>query len=279
MPTFLNDPATAPEDAIRFGAGAPGIERAEVRLASRSFAPHRHDTYAIGVTTAGVQEFRYRGERRICRAGQWHVLHPDEPHDGGPATDRGFGYRIMYLAPELIGRAVGGALPFVEEPVHPFSAMIGPVAEFLRDIDEPIDDLRRIEIIVAAGRALEALGGRPRERAGSIDVRSVEAVRDYLDAHATEQTSAATLERIAGADRFTIARHFRRAFGTSPDRYRTMRRLDIARAALDQGLPPARVAADTGFADQSHLTRQFRRAYGMTPARWAALTAASRGPG
>jgi hypothetical protein len=39
-------------DAIRFGTGAPGLERAEVYLSALAFEPRRHDTYAIGITTA-----------------------------------------------------------------------------------------------------------------------------------------------------------------------------------------------------------------------------------
>jgi AraC-like DNA-binding protein len=231
MPQILGgvDPAGLERscESIRLGACAPGLERADVQLRRSAFAPHRHDTYAVGITTAGVQRFRYRGERRICLAGQLHVLHPDELHDGGAATDDGFAYRILYVAPELIRAALdGGALPFVPEPVHDLTPASRPLAEALAELDEPLGEL------------------------------------------------AAELERIAGADRFSIAREFRRAYGTSPDRYRTLRRLALARAAIDAGEPLARAAADAGFADQSHLTRQFKRAYGLTPARWAALTAA-----
>jgi AraC-like DNA-binding protein len=96
-------------------------------------------------------------------------------------------------------------------------------------------------------------------------------VRAHLAAHAGEQTPAAELERISGLDRYTLARHFRRAYGTSPDRYRTMRRLGLARAAIQAGVPLAQAAADAGFSDQSHMTRQFVRAFGMTPGRWARI--------
>jgi hypothetical protein len=41
-------------DSIRFGPKAYGVERAEVYLSTCAFSPHRHYTYAIGVTTAGV---------------------------------------------------------------------------------------------------------------------------------------------------------------------------------------------------------------------------------
>jgi AraC-like DNA-binding protein len=100
--------------------------------------------------------------------------------------------------------------------------------------------------------------------------------REHLAAHAAAPVPAAELERISGLDRFTLARQFRRAFGTSPDRYRTLRRLALAREAILRGEPLARAAASAGFADQSHLTRQFRRAYGLTPGRFARAVAAAR---
>jgi AraC-like DNA-binding protein len=110
----------------------------------------------------------------------------------------------------------------------------------------------------------------PRE--GSVDLRAVTEAREYLAAHATERTQASRLEEITGTDRFTLTRDFRRAFGTTPDRYRLLRRLALARAAIETGRPLARTAAEAGFADQSHLTRQFKRSYGLTPALWARLT-------
>ena len=147
------------------------------------------------------------------------------------------------------------------------------VASLLSDIDEPISDLARVEIAAALADALRRLSGGPDRRRMTIDVKAVELARDYLTAHAGDQISASTLEQITGTDRFTLARHFRRAFATSPDRYRTMRRLALARAAIESGLPLARAAAHAGFADQSHMTRQFKRAYGLTPGRWRILTA------
>jgi AraC-like DNA-binding protein len=263
-------------DSIRFGASAPGLERAEVYLTTCAFEPHRHDTYAIGVTTAGVQTFGYRGTRHLSLPGQMQILHPDETHDGAAGTDEGFGYRILYIAPELVHDALdGGALPFVAEPVQKPTPTTRLLASLLGDIDEPISDLARVEIAATIADTLRSLSGRPAHHPATIDIRAAELARDYLAARAREQTPASTLEQITGADRFTLARHFRRAFGTSPDRYRTMRRLELARTAIEGGLPLARAAAHAGFADQSHMTRQFKRTYGLTPARWAALTAAS----
>ena len=263
-------------DSIRFGPSANGIERAEVHLAACAFEPHRHDTYAIGITTAGVQTFRYRGSRRVCLPGQLHVLHPDELHDGAAGTDEGFGYRILYIPPDLVRDALGGAeLPFVADPVQEPIPATRRIASLLIDIAEPINELTSAEIAAAVADSLVSLSGKARHRQARIDLTAVQLVREYLTVHACEPTPASTLEQVAGIDRFTIARHFRWAFGTSPDRYRTLRRLAVARAAIEGGRSLARAAAEAGFADQSHMTRQFKRTYGLTPGRWMALTTAA----
>ena len=262
-------------DAIRVGAGAPGIERVEARFGSKAFSLHRHDTYALGITTAGVQEFRYRGARRICLPGQLHFLHPDELHDGGPATPDGFASRIASVEPAVVQAALGGRPRPFAEPVRDAGPATAGLVALLADIDEPLDELGAAAAATAVADALEAAAGQAPSRE-PIDTAAVAAVREHLAAHPSEETRAADLERIAGMDRWSVARQFRQAFGTSPDRYRRMRRLAVARDAIAAGEPLAAVAAGTGFADQSHMTRHFTRAYGLTPGRWAALTS-SRG--
>src|SRR5262245_45691752 len=103
---------------IDWAATTGGIERMTAFFQGQAFTPHRHDTYAVGVTAAGIQSFTYRGAARHCLPGQAFVLHPDEPHDGRAGDGRGFGYRIAYVDPALIGAAAKTrTLPFVREPV------------------------------------------------------------------------------------------------------------------------------------------------------------------
>ena len=85
---------------------------------------------------------------------------------------------------------------------------------------------------------------------------------------------SAELEAVSGVDRFALTRQFRAGLGTSPYRYLMMRRLDRARRLMLARRPLADIAADCGFADQSHMSRQFKRAYGVSPGRWLAAAAA-----
>jgi hypothetical protein len=165
---------------IRFGPPSAGIERMEAHFLGQAFAPHRHDTYAIGITLAGVQVFFYRGERRQCLPGQCHVLHPDEIHDGGAGSDDGFGYRIAYVDPSLIQQALGGApLPFVIDPVLDATLLPADLVAAVWGIDDGIDDTARTEIAVVVADMLVAASDGPRP-SGSLRLASLSLARDAL---------------------------------------------------------------------------------------------------
>lgn len=254
---------------ITVGAGGNGIERIEARFSEKAFSPHRHDSYGIGVTLAGVQSFRYRGEQRHCLPGQCLILHPDEVHDGEPGTEDGFRYRIVYIDPALVQQALDGSpLPFVADPVLRTPGIGTALLADALDMEDAVDELRRVDIGTALARLLRAASGTERPGTALLDLPALLRVRERIATDPAARHAADALERLSGLDRWTLARQFRAAFGTSPSRFRTMRQLDRARRLMTAGTPLAEVALEAGFADQSHLSRQFKRAYGMTPARW-----------
>jgi AraC family transcriptional regulator len=66
-----------------------------------------------------------------------------------------------------------------------------------------------------------------------------------------------------------LARAFRRAYGESPGEYDRRQRIHKACERLAAGdTALATIAAELGFADQSHFTRVFRRQVGITPGVW-----------
>ena len=267
----LDQPGGAAGTRLRYGCGAPGIERLAATLEGRPFSAHRHDTYAIGVTVAGVQTFEYRGRRHTCLPGEAHVLHPDEVHDGAAGTEQGFSYRILYLDPALVCQVLGGkALPFVADPVVARPEVEPGLIAVLHAMDEPLDALEAVELSTTVATFLARRAGLGAGRRAPLPLEALQQVRDLITDDPAVDYGVQAFERISGLDRWTLARRFREAFGTSPSRFRTMRRLDRARRLAREGRPLAEAALDAGFADQSHLTRMFKRAYGLTPAYWLA---------
>jgi AraC-like DNA-binding protein len=260
---------------MRAGEGSGQVQRLEVYFPRHGYAAHRHDTYAIGMTLKGVQEFRYRGLARHCLPGQCHILYPDELHDGVAASEGGFRYRIAHIAPRLIQDALGGqALPFVIDPVVRLTPKQLRLLSLIWDMGEPIDDDKETEIAVAASDALKEIAGGAAPRRECFDLPALRRVHERIKDAPGQRHALSDLERLSGLDRWTLARQFRAAFGTSPTRFRTMRQLDLVRRLVREGMPLIDATYEAGFSDQCHMSRQFKNAYGLTPARWAALLAA-----
>ncbi|HKC08985.1 MAG TPA: AraC family transcriptional regulator [Methylomirabilota bacterium] len=259
---------------MRGRAPVGGVELLRAWFGGPAYARHRHDTYAIGVTEAGVQVFDYRGRVERSRPGQVVVLHPDEAHDGRPGDEAGFGYRIVYVEPARIAAAVrtirGGpaSLPFAREPVTRNPTLARAVAAAFRIAPEPLA-LDALVLRLAEG-LIESDEVRPAAAPRRVDQAALDRARAFLDGRCAIVRSS-ELEAVSGLSRYELARQFRVRYGTSPYRYSLMRRLDVARSGLREGTPLAEVALAAGFADQAHFTRMFRSAYGMTPGRYARL--------
>lgn len=265
-------PAALPRsDWVLRSPASGAMERIEAWFQGPAYAMHRHDTYAIGRTLAGVQSFHYRRGRRDSLAGSTLVLHPDEAHDGQAGTDEGFRYRMVYVEPALIQNILGGSvLPFLEGGITHDPAISAAAQALLQGVDEVVEPLEQSDALAQLAHALAAATGGPGTRRAKAkgDYQAARRARDYLQAHATRVVALDELEAATGRDRWSLSHDFRMFYGTSPYRYLTMRRLDAVRRLLLAGLSLADAAQDAGFADQSHMTRHFLKTFGITPGRW-----------
>jgi AraC-like DNA-binding protein len=247
---------------------SPRMERIEAYFSGRGYDFHRHDTYAIGRTLAGVQSFHYRGELRHSMPGGSIILHPDELHDGQAGHRDGFRYRMIYVQPALLQQALGGrALPYIETGLSQDPRLFHTIDTLLRGMDRRLDDLEEEDALYDLAQAMSAVAGTPRARR-SLDFAGAERARELILASLERQVTLDELSAVSGNDRWSLSRDFRALYGTSPYRYLTMRRLELARRMAAAGADLASAAAAAGFSDQSHMTRHFVRAYGLAPGAW-----------
>ncbi len=245
-----------------------GLQRFEAFFASHGYDLHRHDTYAIGHTLAGVQSFQYRGGWRHSLPGATIVLHPDEAHDGEAGTESGFQYRMMYIEPALIQQMLGGqALPFIKTGLSNDPRLFAATGALLRSLDCPLDPLEEQDALFDLAQAMSTVSAAAGKRSG-FDYVAAQRAREYIHGALDRTVTLDELAQHSARDRWSLSRDFRLLFGTSPYRYLTMRRLDLVRALLIQGQSLVSAALIAGFTDQSHMTRQFSKTYGLSPARW-----------
>ncbi|CAM4395483.1 AraC family transcriptional regulator [Bordetella muralis] len=267
---------TTPRDWVKHASQPGRLERIEAYFGGHGYTPHRHDTYAIGLTLGGVQSFQYRHAQRHSLPNTILVLHPDELHDGEAGTEAGFHYRMVYIEPSLIQQILGGKpLPFVEGGLSGDPRLRSALAPLLRDMDAGVDPMEEDDALHDLAQALIDVAGQRRMRRHP-DFIAVERARAYIHDSLEQTITLDALAQVSGMDRWQLCRDFRSLYGTSPYRYLTMRRLDRVRQLMRSGQTIAESALTAGFFDQSHMARQFTAAYGVPPARWMTRIKQSR---
>lgn len=255
-------------DWVRLAQSPSRTERIEVFFGGHGYEPHRHDTYAIGQTIAGVQSFHYRGGLQHSLPGGTMVLHPDEIHDGEAGTEAGFHYRMVYIEPALIQKILGGRpLPFIPGGLSADPRLGRAVQPLLKAVTDTFEPLEEEDALYDLAQTLAVVGGQ-RSRRQAFDYQAAERAREYIHACFMQDMTLDTLSQVSGRDRWSLSRDFRTLYGTSPWRYVMMRRLDFCRQRMRAGERLVDIAADAGFADQSHMTRQFISRFGLSPGRW-----------
>lgn len=269
----------APGEAVRLWRPRPGLECLSAQFTSHRYAPHRHETFVIGVNLSGVEVFDARGARHLAGPGQIMVLNPDELHDGR-ARDAQYRYRAFYPSVDVM-RAVAADMTgdpgaAVAEPAFDALAFGDPLLasrllRLHRLLEGGADPLALDEALTATFAQLIArhAGTRLRAPEAGREDRRVARVTLAVDAEPGAAWRLDDLAALAGLSRYHFIRVFREATGQSPHAYVTTRRLGLARRLLARGERPAEVAIACGFADQAHLTRLFRQAFGLAPGRYA----------
>ncbi|MCL4673857.1 MAG: AraC family transcriptional regulator [Sphingomonadaceae bacterium] len=259
--------APRPNPSHSTGSFAP-IERVTNRLVGAAFSPHRHDTYTVAVTMAGMQTFNYRGELRYSLPGQVLILHPDELHDGHCHDEAGFSYQAAYVPPSHVQAVLGGAeLPFVVNGVSSDPALIAAACTMIIDCAQVDDPGAYEDALYDLARTMSGAAGRA-SKPRTADRTAVMRAREFLETAIVDGARLEELEQVSGCDRWQLSRDFRALLGTSPYRYLQYRRVDLAKRLLREGATLADAAHGAGFADQSHFGRTFRKSVGLTPKQW-----------
>jgi AraC family transcriptional regulator len=89
---------------------------------------------------------------------------------------------------------------------------------------------------------------------------------DYLQAHLEQEISLEALAQAVHLSPSHLRRLFKQTTGVAPHQYLIQLRVQRAKQLLQTRQFSIRdVAAQVGFADQSHLNRHFKRVFGVTP--------------
>ncbi|UFH49052.1 helix-turn-helix domain-containing protein [Pseudomonas sp. KNUC1026] len=255
-----------------------GIETLRAHFGEgRAYDPHWHDSYLVGVTEQGIQRFNCRRTLHDSTPGKTFIVEPGEIHDGDAPHAEGFTYRMLYLEPAWLQQHLAGQFEHAPPGALPgFGDTLQHDPELARAATFAFSALHQNELRIVRQMAVDGLLERltrhlqwrqRNERDPRLPAVALRA-REVIHAHAFTDLSLEALAQACGVDRYRLTRAFKAAFGLPPHAYLVQLRLALARQRLAAGAEPAELAAQLGFADQSHLGRWFVRAYGMSPGQY-----------
>ncbi len=244
-------------EQIRYGpvGGIAGVETLTAIRLQSSFDQHFHDTYSFGLILGGVEACSLRRARHYFEPGTVPMFNPGEVHDGGPATEHGWSYRMVYVDPVLVPG---------ERLFAVCARRDGAARRAVEALFDAIDCGAQLGIDEALACALDVLLETPNRTPG---VPTLCAVRERIDAEFCEPLRLRELATSVGLSPTRVLRAFVAAYGLTPHRYQQSRRIAKAKRMILGGAPLADVAAACGYSDQSHLNRWFLRIQGTTPGR------------
>jgi AraC-like DNA-binding protein len=267
--------STQHREWVRHRVVSDGVELLEAAFERHVYGRHIHETYAIGFTLRGVQQFWCRGATRDSTPGNVIAINPGEAHDGQSGAAGGYAYRMFYVSVDRIRQ-------FVEQSTKRRVESIGAQAPLIADrmlaqkLNRAWHELARDPESLAADELLHDAflflaarnAQRPAVERQVFDRLALRRVRDYLHDRVGDRVSVRELAALASMSRFQLTRQFQQSYGLPLHAYHLHVRLEEAKRRLRCDDPIASVAAELGFADQSHFHRRFKGAFGFTPGEW-----------
>lgn len=275
-------------ESIRFWQMPPltGVELLTARYIEHRFVPHVHDGFVIGMIMEGAQRYRYRGAEHLAPMGTLVLINPDEVHNGKKGHDAGWRYRAFYPDNQQIYGLMeelglpGTHLPTFKDTLLHDPELFSGLYQLHQLLEGPESALQqqtvwRQMMLVLLNRHARL----PQPAKPGVEHRAVHQAKELLHARLAEPPSLEELAAAVNLSPFHFARVFQRATGMAPHTWLMQQRIAHARALLQQGCLPLHVAAQLGFADQSHLSRQFKKVYGVGPGAYRIASAnVIRGP-
>lgn len=263
------------EAVIRRFSDLGSLECMEAKFVTHEFPRHAHDTYVIEWVEAGEDRFFCKDAMHSAPAGTFVLINPLEVHTGSVGGTTALRYRSFYPSVEMMAEVrkqmrFGQELPLFPKTVIRDTFLENEFKKFWKSLDGRCSSLQRQCLLIMFLLKLihRHANGNSESKPPREEAYTVRKIRKYIEEHYMETISLNELSDLAGWSPFYLLRAFRKETGLPPYEYMINVRIERAKHLLLQRIPIARVAHQTGFADQSHFTRFFKRIVGVTPGQY-----------
>ena len=183
---------------------------------------------------------------------------------------------VFVFAFETIRSIVASAAQLSEEVIQP-RVILGSPRPFITELALRMrrhllgdricpEYLRSLSIIVISEMLRPEPESGRRGRQPGVKDGVIQVLISYINQNMSADLSLERLSALAGCEKATFARAFKRVAGMSLRRFVLSQRIEHARTEiLSTNRALSEIAADTGFSSHSHMTTAFKRQLGVGP--------------
>ena len=242
-----------------------GIETIRAHFQGHAYDAHWHDSYLLGLTEQGVQQFDCRGRRVQSRPGQVFMLEPGEIHNGDAPMADGFTYRLLYLPASWLHGALRqwrGASMLPDRDLS-FSQTLTDDRRLGAAVLDLYAQLRDAPPRIVRDAAVDTLLARLADHSHFSNVADGGRDRHRLVRAADEVIAARTYDAVSASASIALSSAISPTRGTASDVYAEQAR-DYLHAHLDGDIGLDALAGLCGT-DRFTLTRLFKARFGVAP--------------
>lgn len=256
-------------------AELPFIELRYTRHSGESYKEHWHSHFCVGAVTEGVVSTTIRDRRYLASPGSLVLISPEEVHCCNPADGRLRSYVMAYFDPPWCRSIQDAVFGEGNEFIPPGTSLLKSeafyhslltLADFLPCDALPLEKTEKV--IEFLGDLFAAVCDHPVAPPEKTQGDLIPEVKRYLREQSQLKITLGELSAVFGCNPYHLLRTFKRVVGIPPHAYLLNSRIERAKDLLVDGIGLAAVAAETGFADQSHFHKTFRRIVAATPAQY-----------
>lgn len=246
------------------------VEACRFQGIEQPFPNHFHTYYVIGLVEKGERFLSCKNQAYTIRKGDMVLFHPGDNHSCTQENKKAFYYKSLHLSKEVMANFAEEVTGEKELPGFSQNVIADEeIAYCFRSLHHLImqgsHEFQKEEHLFLLLSLLIQKFGRPFESCVPPCRAGIEKACTFMEENYASHICLDEICQYAGLSRSTLLRAFTRSKGVTPYGYLENIRISQAKKLLEQGVPPAETALQTGFSDQSHFTNYFSRFIGLPP--------------
>lgn len=253
------------------------IEAYHFNGVAQAFPNHFHEYFVIGLIERGERRLTVNNREYRIGPGDLMTFNPMDNHACVQMDESSLCYRCINVKQDIMRKICSDALkrnqlPQFWKPVQYRTELAGIFCDLHDRIMNGDPALEKEETyILFMERLLSDSAHFAQNKTQAMEYKEIEDVCTFMEQHYAEPMTLNMLSGIANLNKYSLVRLFTRSKGITPYRFLQTIRIGEAKKLLEQGMEPAQVAQQTGFADQSHFSNYFSKFIGLTPGMYQAI--------